>query len=60
MSAILGRVIGRASPNVYRQCARAASSAAPKEGRDTVLQKGAKRDPELYVCGRVRRFEKSC
>ena len=50
MSAILNRVAGKAGQSAFRASTRAASSEAKKDGKDTVLQKGAKRDPELYVC----------
>lgn len=48
MSAILGRAVSRAGPSAFRMSSRTAST-AEKGGKDTVLQKGARRDPELYV-----------
>ena len=58
MSAMLGRVAGRASQRAIRTQFRTAITDARKTAeavkdnisvKDNVLKKGAKRDPELYV-----------
>lgn len=44
----MGQAIGRAASNA-NNAANSAAGAAGK-GKDSALHKGAKRDPELYVC----------
>lgn len=46
MSATAGRVASK----VGQAATRAAGKAAEADKKTGVLQKGAKRDPELYVC----------
>lgn len=56
MSTIFGRIVSTTSKSALRASSRAVSTEAKNEAtntvsqKGTVLQKGAKRDPELYVC----------
>ena len=48
MSAAAGRMAGKAS-QAAGKIASKANAAGSGKGKDSALQKGAKRDPELYV-----------
>ena len=52
MSAAAGRTVGKVGQAVAGAASKAnnaANEAATGKGRESVLKKGAKRDPELYV-----------
>ena len=53
MSAAAGRVAGKAGQAIGKAASKASTAAnesgAAGKGKDSALQKGAKRDPELYV-----------
>ncbi len=48
MSAAAGRMVGKAG-QAAGKIASKANEAGSGKGKDSALQKGAKRDPELYV-----------
>ena len=56
MSALFGRAAIRTGQRAFKVNTRAASSGVQAKKSDTqsILQKGAKRDPELYVCSASR------
>lgn len=49
MSASAGRMAGKVG-QAAGKIASKANEAGSGKGKDSALQKGAKRDPELYVC----------
>ena len=49
MSAAAGRMAGKVG-QAAGKIASKANEAGSGKGQDSTLQKGAKRDPELYVC----------
>ena len=52
MSAAANRMAAKVADTASKaagNAAKAGSSSSSKKGSETVLQKGAKRDPELYV-----------
>ena len=53
MSATAGRVVSKVSQAATRAAGKAAEAGA-SDKKSGVLQKGAKRDPELYVCCQFR------
>ena len=55
MSAVAGRVAGKVSSAAGRAAGKAAE-AGSGQGKESVLKKGAKRDPELYVCFTIIRL----
>lgn len=48
MSAVAGRVAGKVGEAASKAATKAAEKGS-KPGAESVLKKGAKRDPELYV-----------
>ena len=49
MSAVAGRVAGKVGQAAGKVASKA-NEAGSGKGKESALQKGAKRDPELYVC----------
>ena len=50
MSAAAGRVASKIGSAATKAAGKAAESGAGGEGKQSALKKGAKKDPELYVC----------
>lgn len=49
MSAVAGRVAGKVGAAASKAAGKAAETGNKSGKQETVLKKGAKRDPELYV-----------
>lgn len=49
MSASAGRIAGKVGQTAGKYASKANQAAGSGKGKDSALQKGAKRDPELYV-----------
>ena len=55
MSAVAGRMAGKAGQAAGKMASKV-NEASSGKGKDSALQKGAKRDPELYVRKDVSMF----